>query len=133
MKVFNREQFLKLPAGTIYAKARGSEVYSAEGKSYEPHILLKWEELSVKEETSDDEKYFLTYGIVGFETCSQISTDLEILSQYGDSEPINEMQHWDKDWEGKAYFLVYEYDDLCKLQELAERAKTVSKGDGGHE
>lgn len=110
MKIYNRENFLKLPSGTIFCQ--GEKWY--------------WNQISVKSDTFGNGNDFLFSGL----------TDIEANDSGGFFDILGEMCHkgvsYPLDPEGyvrdgmyneKAIFLVYEKEDLEALIKIFQRAR----------
>lgn len=110
MRVYNRDDFLKLPAGTLYAKG----------------VQWAFDGLMVKADTWGDDWVCLNVqDIEAFdsgENCARLDEMLEAGASYPMNDAYGRDGYFDKD----AVFLVYERDDLLKLQNLISAALAKS-------
>ena len=106
MKIIRRDEFLKLPEGIIYAKGR--EWYFGN--------------LNIKGESFDHDWYTLDVcWIEAFDDEEQFSR-LEDMIKNGASYPMQESACRDGMFEEDALFLIFERDDLLKLQDYIQQA-----------
>ena len=106
MKLLNREQFVDLPAGTIYKKSSGSEL----------EIKGDW----VSEDGRD-------WSCTQFAAHCDHDQDTHIGLMIGESYPIcTEMYGRDGCFESDAEFLIYEKWDLQQLKLAIDRAISLA-------
>lgn len=109
MKIYKREEFLKLPEGTIYAK----------GKPW------YFGGLGIKHDTTD-------YGDWWYLDPCWIDSEkepwdlLDDMLENGSSQPMETAIGRDGLHDAEALFLVFESADLLKLREMIDKAIEVS-------
>lgn len=102
MKIVTREEFLKLPEGTLYSK-------------YQPCVA---DEFHIKGETVMDDF-----------CCVHVSNSADFLFAPGDSQPVNlETPYRDACARDKdQLFAVWELDDLKELAKVVNRAMELAQ------
>lgn len=114
MRLYNRQEFMKLPAGTIFAK--GKEWY--------------FESIDVKDETCVHEGKNIDFFVHGLDWVDADSSDqaferLEDMKTNGTSYPMQNSISRDGCFDEEDLFLVYEKKDLKRLQVMIEKALTL--------
>jgi len=109
MKVYNRKEFLTLPAGTIYCK--GKEWY--------------FNEFCIKAQSWENDWVYLGMCWPDGKDSGECFDRLEDSLLNGTSYPCNSSYGRDGSFDDKDLFLVFEKDDLLQLKEKVEEALTV--------
>jgi hypothetical protein len=109
MKIVSREDFTRLPAGTIYAKTKP----------------CYFEELSVKGDTLGRD--WLCRGLCDYEAAGEFIDAWSAMRDRGESRPLSESQGRDGCFDDEDSFLIYEAADLDMLADIVAQAKTVTK------
>ena len=110
MKIYRRDEFLKLPAGTIFAK--GKPQY--------------FESLSVKADSLPND--FIYRQLVWFESHGDTGDEFdqgfrfEAMVDHGASFPMNQSYGRDGCFDNEDLFLVYERADLLELRGVLDAA-----------
>lgn len=106
MKIYRREEFLKLPAGTLYYKS----------------IVFDWESLFIKEDSLENDWYFSELNMVDFEDSSDILNKQKSMLNKGMSYPLSDCITRDGNFEEADIFLVMEREDVLKLKGYIENS-----------
>lgn len=101
MKIINREEFLKLPDGTVYCK--GKRWY--------------WEQIAVKSASYDNDWRYLQLDQVPARDSGEWIENQERMLETGESMPIQITDTRDGSFDMEEIFLVYEEADLKVLRE----------------
>lgn len=115
MRIYERQEFLKLPEGTIYAEGKPWFFYG---------IHVKGETIyRVGDGTPHD---FCTRDLVWVDghSSEEVEERLDEMKDYGVSYPIESSFGRDGSYDDEALFLVYEQADLIELRGLIEAALT---------
>lgn len=110
MKVVSRSEFLKLPAGTFYAKG-------------EPWCFNT---LCVKDDSLDNDWYYLNPAWVDANDSSEAVERLDEMLELGKSHPMEEAVGRDGCFDMNDIFLVFERADLEKLRGFVDKAIEVT-------
>lgn len=102
MKVVNRENFLKLPSGTVYSK--GKEWY--------------FDAFNIKAESWDNDWVYLDLCWVECNESGQGFDRLQDSLENGTSYPMPTSYGRDGGFDKEDLFLIFEEEDLKKLREL---------------
>jgi hypothetical protein len=98
MRIVNRNIFLSMPKGTIYAK-----------------IPEQWiiEDICVKYETTDyNDWYYMSFNWVDADNSNEAVDRLEDMINNGTSYPVQNSIVRDGLFENDAHFLIYEQEDV---------------------
>lgn len=110
MKIYRRDEFVKLPAGTLFAKGH----------------QWAFDDLCVKGETlSPSDWYFRPLVWIESDGDSDQWSKLDAMLETGSSEPIAAYEQRDGSFDPTDIFLVYEPTDLAALEEVIKRAYQV--------
>jgi hypothetical protein len=111
MKIYTREGFVALPAGTLFAR----------GKPWFFH------DLCVKGETYETNQDWYYRPLIWIECAGDADqwSKLHGMLEEGKSEPIAAFEQRDGSFDDDEIFLVYERSDLDALQLVLDRAKTL--------
>jgi hypothetical protein len=114
MRIYNRQEFMKLPAGTFFAK----------GKPW------YFEAIDVKDETCVIEGRnvdFFVHGLTWVEAndSGEAIDRLEEMKERGDSYPMQDSICRDGCFDEEDIFLVYEKEDLERIKIMLEKALTL--------
>lgn len=114
MRIYNRQEFMKLPAGTFFAK--GSEWY--------------FESIDVKDDTCVHEGKNIDFFVhelnwVDSDGTEQALERLQDMKENGASHPMQDSISRDGCFDEEDLFLVYEKEDLKRLKEMIEKALTL--------
>lgn len=101
MKIINREEFLKMPSGTVYCK----------GKPW------YWEQICVKRESLENDWYYLELDQVPANDSGEWVENQERMLETGGEMPIQIIEARDGCFDDKEIFLIYSQDDLKVLNE----------------
>lgn len=107
MKILNRADFLKIPAGTIYAKGK---------PWYFGGLTVKHETTTMGDWWSLDPCWIESHDL------TEAVDRLEAMRDQGASYPMQDAIGRDGLDEADALFLVFEMDDLVKLRKCIDRA-----------
>lgn len=107
MRVFNRKDFLALPAATIYAKG----------------VPWAFGNLCIKGDTiGDDDWAYLDPAWVSADDSGEATSRLDEMLAAGASYPMEEDYGRDGSFDGEEVFLVFERPDLEKLRTMIDAA-----------
>lgn len=100
MKLVNRQQFLALPRGTIYAM----------GKPW------YFDGLQIKGDTCGNDWFYNNLCWIEADNSEQAIERLERMLQNGDSFPMEQAESRDGSFDNDALFLIFEIGDLLDLR-----------------
>jgi len=109
MKVLSRAEFLKLPAGTFYAKG---------GRWY-------FDSIHVKDGSLVNDWYAFNPCWIESDHCGEAFERLDLMLSTGVSYPMDDSTCRDGCFEDDALFLVFELDDLLSLRQMINCAIAV--------
>lgn len=109
MRVYKRDDFLKLPAGIIFSQGN------------------KWcfQDISVKGETLTNDFMYMDFCTLEAQNSDMLFTQLEDSLENGTSYTINESYTRDGYFDDQDVFLVFEKDDISKMEGLLNESMTV--------
>lgn len=110
MRIYNREEFLKLPAGTIYGK----------GKPW------FFDGVNVKGDTTGNDWGYLNPLWVEAEDTGEAIDRLTGMLERGESQPMEDSFGRDGCYDEDDIFLVFERADLDQLRDWIDGAISVS-------
>ena len=110
MRIYRRDEFLKLPAGTIYAK--GKPCY--------------FDGFNVKFDTLNNDWVHLNPMWIEAQDSGEAFDRFDEMLEHGASYPMQESAGRDGCYDKDEIFLVPERADLLKLKELIEAALSVA-------
>lgn len=110
MRVVNRETFLKLPAGTVYAKG----------------VPWSFNSLCFKGESLGNDWYEHDPAWVEANDSGEAFDRLERMLHQGASYPMEDAEGRDGLFDADAIFLIFEKADLEKLRGLIDNAISVT-------
>lgn len=116
MKIYNHEDFLKLPSGTIYLEITNN---------LDKVNSICTSSISIKGRNNDEGDDFLLSVCFPYEFYDQFVSIGESLDyQYFKNvdEEINLDQAWNKDYKCKNYYIVLEKKDWEKIKELVDKS-----------
>lgn len=113
MKIFNRQDFLALPAGVLYCAGR-------------PWVFS---ELSVKGDTwayGSGDFLYLDLQSIEAEGSGEQEERMDAMLREGRSFPMSSSYGRDGSFDDKIVYLVYEPDDIERLMEICQVAKACN-------
>lgn len=102
MRIYTREEFLKLPEGVLFCK----------GKPW------YWGDFSVKGESLQTDFIYRSLCWVDAESSGDATDKMERMLNEGASEPMETAYGRDGMFDGEDLFLVFEESDLRELQQI---------------
>lgn len=116
MKLLNRDDFMKLPAGVMYSKGRP---YHFDGFS------VKGDTIKDSNGVNNDWFYLQLEWIDSF-SCTSAQDAFDFMLEYKTSEPMESTYSRDGMHDYDDLFLVLDKDDLVKLKEYVNYAIKVT-------
>lgn len=114
MKIHDRDQFLKLPKGTVYCKGR-------------PYAFG---DITIKHESLENDWYEQTFNWIDAESSTEAFDRLYEMHDNGASYPMQDSVTRDGCFDDKEMFLVFEKEDVIKLISYFQEALKTGYKEG---